>query len=105
MDQTGIPSQREDLADDPGCAFVIDEPSGRQACGAPRRQGSSYCPHHHALCYVVSGSDAEHKRLREVEALASAVGGRRGRRQSTPSRQFLQRLEQTVRGLSCSKRS
>jgi|SRR5215467_4339706 hypothetical protein len=100
MDQTGISSERENIEDDLGCAFVLDEPDGRRACGARRRKSSSYCPHHHAVCYVVSGSDAELKRLQEVEALASAVGGRRARRQALPSRQFLRRLEQTVRDLS-----
>ena len=100
MDEAGVPSKQGNTEDDPGCAFVLDEPGGRRACGAPRRPASSYCPHHHAVCYVTSGSDAEVKRLQEVEALASAVGGRRTRRHSAPSRHFLRRLEQTIRDLS-----
>jgi hypothetical protein len=43
------------------------------------------------------GSEAETDRLREVEALATAVGGRRARQRAEPTRQFLKRLEQTVR--------
>jgi hypothetical protein len=46
---------------------------------------------------IVGGSEAEVDRLREVEALASAVGGRRARRRSAPTRQFLTRLERAVR--------
>jgi hypothetical protein len=100
MDQAGVPSKQENIENEPGCAFVLDEPGGRRACGAPRRPASSYCPDHHAICYVISGSHAEVKRLQEVEALASAVGGRRTRRQSAPSRHFLRRLEQTIQDLS-----
>jgi len=100
MSKLGFPPEREGIEDEPGCSFVLDEPGGPRACGARRRQASSYCPQHHAVCYVVSGSDAEVKRLQEVEALASAVGGRRGRRQSAPSREFLRRLEQATRDFS-----
>jgi hypothetical protein len=45
-----------------GCRFLIGE---RMQCGAPRRPGSSYCPGHHALCYLVPGSPAYAARLRE----------------------------------------
>ena len=100
MSKLGFPPEPDSIEDDPGCSFVLDEPGARRLCGAPRRRASSYCPDHHAVCYVVSGSAAETQRLQEVEALASAVGGRRGRRQSAPSRQFLRRLEQTIRGFS-----
>jgi hypothetical protein len=100
MSKVGFSPEPESLEDQPGCSFVVDEPDGPRACGAPRRRASSYCPHHHAVCYVVSGSDAEVKRLQEVEALASVVGGRRGRRQSAPSQQFLRRLEQATRDFS-----
>jgi hypothetical protein len=87
----------QDFETPPGCAYMIEEAHGRRPCGAARRPSSSYCPHHHSLCYLVSGSAAETHRLREVEALASAVGGRRARRREAPTRQFLKRLEEAVR--------
>lgn len=87
----------KDFEKDAGCAYIVDESDGRRPCGATRRPSSSYCPHHHSLCYIVCGSRAETNRLREVEALASAVGGRRARQRAEPSRQFLKRLEQTIR--------
>ena len=89
----------EDLEKDGGCAYIVDESGGRRPCGATRRPSSSYCPHHHSLCHIVCGSKAETDRLREVEALASAVGGRRARQRAEPTRQFLKRLEQAVREL------
>jgi hypothetical protein len=83
---------------DSGCAYIIDESGGsRHPCGAARRLSSSYCPHHHSLCHIVCGSKAETDCLREVEALASAVGGRRARQRTEPTRHFLKRLEQAVR--------
>ena len=94
------PSREREISDDDGCAYVLDEANGRRVCGAPRRQSSSYCPRHHAVCHISSGTNAEAARLREVEALASAVGGRRARRQAEPSRQFLKRLEQAIRSFS-----
>jgi hypothetical protein len=89
----------EDLEKDIGCAYIVDESGGRHACGATRRPSSSYCPHHHSLCHIVCGSKAETDRLREVEALASAVGGRRARQRTEPTGQFLKRLERSVREL------
>ena len=59
-----------------GCAFILDD-GGR--CGGGRKQNSSYCDHHHALCHIAEGSVRERRRLRETEALANAVGGRRGK--------------------------
>jgi hypothetical protein len=96
MGRIVLPPEREDLKDSAGCAYVLDEPGGPRKCGAPRRQASSYCARHHALCYIISGSKAEFQKLREVETLASAVGGRRARQAAGPSRQFLKRLEQAV---------
>ena len=87
----------ETFEDDRGCAYVVDGADGRRSCGAARRPSSSYCPLHHSLCYITTGSKAETDRLREVEALASAVGGRRARRREGPTRHFLKRLEQAVR--------
>lgn len=100
MGKVVLPPERQEPNDNVGCAYVLDEPDGRRTCGAARRPASSYCPCHHAVCYLVSGSKAEVRRLREVEALASAVGGRRARQGAGPSRQFLKRLEQAVRGVS-----
>src|ERR1700719_715962 len=86
-----------DSEKDVGCAYIVDESGARHACGATRRPSSSYCPHHHSLCHILCGSTAETERLREVEALASAVGGRRARQRAEPTRQFLKRMEQTLR--------
>jgi hypothetical protein len=87
----------KDLEKDGGCAYIVDEAGGQHPCGATRRLSSSYCPHHHSICHIMCGSEAETYRLREVEALAIAVGGRRARQRAEPTRQFLKRLEQTVR--------
>ena len=100
MQKIILPAGRDELDDEAGCAYVMDEPRGRRLCGAARSRHSSYCPDHHSLCYVASGSKAEITRMREVEALASAVGGRRARQGAGPSRQFLVRLEQAVRSSS-----
>jgi hypothetical protein len=81
---------------DDGCAYIIEESGSHRICGAPRRPVSSYCPQHHARCHIAYGSAAEADRIREVEAIATAVGGRRSRNRSGPSRQFLKRLEDTV---------
>jgi hypothetical protein len=89
----------EDLEKDIGCAYIIGESGGGRPCGAARRPSSSYCPQHHSLCHIVCGSKAEIDRLREVEALASAVGGRRARQRTAPTSHFLKRLEEAVRDL------
>ena len=80
------------------CAYPDDESGG--ACGEPCRRGSSYCAVHHALCHIPGGSAAERRRLREAEALAKAVGGRRGRTAKQPPANFLRRLERAARGFS-----
>jgi hypothetical protein len=87
----------EDLEKDIGCAYLVDESDSRRPCGVTRRPSSSYCPHHHSLCHIVCGSKAETDRLREVEAIASVVGGRRARQRTEPTGQFLKRLEQAIR--------
>jgi hypothetical protein len=86
----------EDLEKDSGCAYIVDESGSRHTCGAARQVSSPYCSHHHSLCHIVCGSKAETDRLREVEALANVVGGRRARQRAQPTRQFLKRLEQAV---------
>jgi hypothetical protein len=84
-------------AEDEGCAFILD---GGGRCGDLRRRGSVYCAHHHAACHVSGGSSGERRRLKETEALASAVGGRRGKSARAPSEHFLRRLENVARGLA-----
>jgi hypothetical protein len=77
-------------ADNNGCAFIFEPP---KVCGAVRQAGSSYCAHHHAACHLVRGSKGECSRLRELDALAGIVGGRRAGSGLGPSAQFLRRLE------------
>jgi hypothetical protein len=83
--------------DDPGCAYLLEAEETVLSCGMPRQPRSSYCSKHHALCHVAGGTSAEADRLREVEMLACAVGGRQGWHGSEPSRPFLERLQYTVR--------
>ncbi|MGD9614219.1 MAG: hypothetical protein AB7H90_11500 [Alphaproteobacteria bacterium] len=84
-----------------GCAFVFDRESraatGQTCCAAPRRLGSVYCPEHHAVCYLPSESLAERRKLKEIEALAEAVGGRSGRPTGQPSPRFLRRMDRISR--------
>jgi hypothetical protein len=100
MEELSIQPHSERHCDDIGCAYIFDDNSQRQACGAPRRLNSSYCPQHHALCHVSCGSSEGLRRLREVEALANAVGGRRARDGGEPPQRFLRRLEHAVRDFS-----
>jgi len=86
--------------DESGCMYLLDESDDRRICGAPRKATSPYCPEHHSLCHVAYGSEAEADRLREVEAIAKVVGGRRSRDTAGPSRRFLRRIEQAARGSS-----
>ena len=100
MGISSVPVGWEHEADGSGCAYILDEADGRRSCGAPCRETSSYCPPHYALCHVSYGSEAEADRLREVEAIAKVVGGRRSRDTAGPSRRFLRRLEEAARGSS-----
>jgi hypothetical protein len=83
-----------DRGDSPaGCRFLDDD---YRACGEPRRAGSSYCDHHHAICYLPAGSLAERERVRLMGRIADAVGGKASRRGMTDrliTRQFTARLE------------
>src|SRR3954468_9354561 len=96
-------AQAEHIQAEPegGCAFVLDRDTGAAAgqsrCGAPRRLGSAYCHEHHALCYLPSRSLAEHRKLREIDALAEAVGGRSGRPARQPPPRFMRRMNQISR--------
>jgi hypothetical protein len=94
---SGQSASWETEEDQSGCAYILDECGDARTCGAPLRPSSPYCPTHHMLCHVAPGSEAAAGRLREVEALASAVGGRRSRVARKPSRQFLRRLEHVIR--------
>jgi len=96
MNTSTGPVDRDAFDQDDRCAYIIEEAGAHRICGALRRPISSYCPQHHALCHLANGSAAEANRIREVEAIASAVGGRRSRNRRGPSRQFLKRLEDTV---------
>jgi hypothetical protein len=96
MNTSTLPLDQDAFEQDDGCAYIIGESGSHRICGAPRRPVSSYCPQHHARCHLANGSAAEAHRIREVEAIASAVGGRRSRNRGGPSRQFLKRLEDSV---------
>jgi hypothetical protein len=98
MRELPTPPRFDHHRDDIGCAFILGDNGNRRNCGAVRRLGSPYCPNHHAICHVPCGTTEEIRRLREVEALANAVGGRRARDNGQPSQRFLRRLEQAVRG-------
>ena len=86
---------------DGGCAFVLEEDTraipGRTYCGVTRRAGSAYCDRHHELCHLPSESLAERRKLDEIEALAEAVGGKRGRPARRPPPRFLVRMDQISR--------
>jgi hypothetical protein len=96
----GIPVGWDEDQDESGCTYLLDGGDDRRICGAPRKAASPYCPEHHALCHAAYGSEAEADRLREVEAIAKVVGGRRSRDTAGPSRRFLRRIEQAARGSS-----
>ena len=89
---------------EPGCAFPADD-AASASCGAARRPGSSYCAYHHALCHLAEGSPAATRRLREIEALAAAVGGRLGALDLWPEPAALHRIEQRARAFLRADRS
>jgi hypothetical protein len=57
-----------------GCAYVIEDANGQHDCGALRQSRSSYCAHHHGICYVVIGSRHETRALGWFEKLAAKAG-------------------------------
>ena len=89
-----------------GCCFRAGEAGiGAMPCGLPRRAGSAYCPEHHAACHLSGGSPEEHRRLREIEALADVVGGKRGPAAQQPPARLMQRLLRVERRFSRPHRS
>jgi hypothetical protein len=94
-----------------GCAFVLDGAAGDpghgpgcvSSCNAPRQPGSPYCPRHHAFCHLPNGSAAERQMLREIEALAKAVGGTQGRAARYPTARLLRRLDRLARAVPPAK--
>jgi hypothetical protein len=86
-----------------GCAFILDDSGGqgtgpRVVCGRPRRPVSPYCADHHALCHIAEGSGDERRQLKATAALATAVGGRRGKPDRVAPDWLLRRLEKLARG-------
>jgi hypothetical protein len=51
-----------------GCRYLLND---REQCGKARRRGSSYCPEHHAACYIPRGSEAEARHLRQIALVAN----------------------------------
>lgn len=108
---TVLPARGEATSADPGiagCAFVLDSADAqaeRVLCGAPLQPDSPYCEPHHAVCHLPAGSPAERRQLREIAALAKAVGGKQGRTTSAPPSRLLRRLKRIERAFSRSDRS
>ena len=89
------------IATEDGCCFTMtSEGGGHGTCNAPRRRGSAYCAEHHAACHTLPGSAAEKRRIAEIEALATIVGGRRGAAASQPPPRLLRRLIRVERRFS-----
>src|SRR5436190_22162768 len=90
-----------------GCAFPLDDPDSAKPatrfCGVPRRPGSPYCAPHHARCHLAAGSAAELQRLRVIDALAAAAGGRLGRIAREPPPEVLHRIERLAASLRSSR--
>jgi len=71
-----------------GCRYLVDD--RLHQCGAKRQHGSSYCPEHHALCHIPASSLAEQRRLREIDRIGAAVGGRQAGKNTTAAlRKFM----------------
>jgi len=61
-----------------GCLYIIQN-GHAEPCGKRCRAGSSYCTKHHELTHFAIGSKAEAARIREINAIAKAIGARWGR--------------------------
>jgi hypothetical protein len=103
------PCVADDSRSEEGCAFPFDDADSEKPaarfCGAPRRPGSAYCAIHHAICHLAPGSAAQLRRLRVIEALADAAGGRLGRITREPPPEVLRRIERLAHASLRSNRS
>jgi hypothetical protein len=73
-----------------GCRYLDDR---LRQCGATVQQGSPYCPEHHALCYLPRSSPIERRRLREIDRIGAAVGGRQAARETASAmRKFMRKV-------------
>jgi hypothetical protein len=93
-----------------GCAYMLENgaavlPGGVRFCDAALQPGSAYCARHHTLCHLRRGSAAEERQLREIEALATAVGGKQGRATPRPPPGLLRRLIEIERSFLRPSRS
>jgi hypothetical protein len=93
----GIAGWDEAWDDEDWCRYIEDDGA---ACGMGQRAGSSYCPAHHALCHIPSGSSEAGRLRRETAALAKAVGGRQGDHARRPPDDFLKKLETVAQRFS-----
>jgi len=57
-----------------GCRYLVDD--RLHQFGAQEKHGSSYCPGHHALCYLPPDSLLERRRIRQIDRIGEAIGGR-----------------------------
>ena len=46
------PNGKRVISDADGCQWLEGEPRERRFCGAPTQERSSYCDHHHSICFV-----------------------------------------------------
>jgi hypothetical protein len=67
-----------------GCAYPEGEDPPFEYCGARTVAGSPYCPEHHLLCYLPSGSRRERAAIRHINRLAELAGQRREPRPGMP---------------------
>jgi hypothetical protein len=82
---------------DDGCVFVVgddrNDNSAALFCNEPCLPGSAYCRQHHTLCCLPNGSPEARRKLREIAALAKAIGGRQGSDVREPPVALLDRLD------------
>jgi hypothetical protein len=85
------------VSTDDGCVFVIDDDRSNKGparfCNKPCLPGSVYCQQHHSLCCLPKGSPEARQKLREIAALAKAIGGRQGSDAREPPVALLDRLD------------
>jgi hypothetical protein len=59
------------------CAYPHGEDPPFASCGAPAMSGSAYCPEHHLVCHLPSGSKRERAALMHIDHLAALAARRR----------------------------